>query len=133
MNKLASIVFIISFLVLGVSCQKEGAESNKTAHEGPKQKVFYTCSMHPQIKEDKPGKCPICHMNLTKVEIKNNYSSNVASSFAKKKLSFNSNKIKILQSPKYILLNKDYIIKKKYIYWRFWIFIPWFINWAFNY
>jgi len=34
--------------------------------------------------------------------------------FAKKKLNFNSNKIKILQSPKYILLNKDYIIKKKY-------------------
>ncbi|MBK24584.1 MAG: efflux transporter periplasmic adaptor subunit [Halobacteriovorax sp.] len=25
--------------------------------------------MHPQIREDKPGKCPICHMNLTKVEI----------------------------------------------------------------
>jgi Cu(I)/Ag(I) efflux system membrane fusion protein len=27
--------------------------------------IFYTCSMDPQIKEDKPGKCPICHMALT--------------------------------------------------------------------
>lgn len=24
----------------------------------------YTCSMHPQIKQDKPGKCPICGMDL---------------------------------------------------------------------
>jgi hypothetical protein len=31
--------------------------------------VYYTCSMHPQIREKKPGKCPICHMNLTKIEI----------------------------------------------------------------
>ncbi len=33
--------------------------------------VFYTCSMHPQIMEPKPGKCPICGMNLITVE-KNN-------------------------------------------------------------
>lgn len=25
---------------------------------------FYTCSMHPQVIEDHPGKCPICHMDL---------------------------------------------------------------------
>ncbi len=30
---------------------------------------YYTCSMHPSVKESKPGKCPICHMNLTKVEV----------------------------------------------------------------
>ncbi len=28
--------------------------------------VFYTCSMHPQIKEAKPGQCPICGMTLVK-------------------------------------------------------------------
>jgi hypothetical protein len=32
-------------------------------------KSYYTCSMHPQVKQDGPGKCPICHMNLTKVEV----------------------------------------------------------------
>ncbi len=31
--------------------------------EGTKHTV-YTCSMHPQIKEDKPGSCPICGMDL---------------------------------------------------------------------
>ncbi|NCI46421.1 efflux RND transporter periplasmic adaptor subunit [Sediminibacterium soli] len=30
--------------------------------------VFYTCSMHPQIMQDRPGKCPICGMDLIRVE-----------------------------------------------------------------
>ena len=25
---------------------------------------YYTCPMHPQVKESKPGKCPICGMDL---------------------------------------------------------------------
>lgn len=25
---------------------------------------YYTCSMHPQVHQAKPGKCPICGMNL---------------------------------------------------------------------
>ena len=25
---------------------------------------LYTCPMHPEIKQDKPGKCPKCGMNL---------------------------------------------------------------------
>ena len=29
--------------------------------------VFYTCSMHPQVIQDKPGKCPICAMDLIAV------------------------------------------------------------------
>lgn len=29
---------------------------------------YYTCSMDPQVVEYKPGKCPICHMELTKVK-----------------------------------------------------------------
>ncbi|MDP4263682.1 MAG: efflux RND transporter periplasmic adaptor subunit [Bacteroidota bacterium] len=29
---------------------------------------YYTCSMHPQIKQDKPGTCPICHMELIQVK-----------------------------------------------------------------
>jgi len=27
---------------------------------------FYTCPMHPEVKEAKPGKCPKCGMNLEK-------------------------------------------------------------------
>ncbi len=27
---------------------------------------IYTCSMHPEVKSDKPGKCPKCGMELVK-------------------------------------------------------------------
>ena len=28
--------------------------------------VYYTCTMHPNVKMDKPGKCPECGMDLVK-------------------------------------------------------------------
>lgn len=33
--------------------------------------IYYTCSMDPQVVENKPGKCPICHMELTAVKKSN--------------------------------------------------------------
>ena len=32
-----------------------------------KEGQFYTCGMHPQVIQDKPGNCPICGMKLTPV------------------------------------------------------------------
>lgn len=32
-------------------------------------KVVYTCPMHPEVVQDKPGKCPKCKMNLVKKEV----------------------------------------------------------------
>jgi rubrerythrin len=29
-------------------------------------KFYYTCKMHPQVHQEKPGKCPICGMTLIK-------------------------------------------------------------------
>jgi Cu(I)/Ag(I) efflux system membrane fusion protein len=31
-------------------------------------KTYYTCAMHPQVKQGEPGSCPICGMKLTKRE-----------------------------------------------------------------
>ncbi|HEV3251737.1 MAG TPA: efflux RND transporter periplasmic adaptor subunit [Puia sp.] len=33
--------------------------------------VYYTCSMDPQVRENRPGKCPICKMELTAVRKSN--------------------------------------------------------------
>jgi multidrug efflux pump subunit AcrA (membrane-fusion protein) len=33
----------------------------------PTAKTLYTCGMHPQVIQDKPGNCPICGMKLTPI------------------------------------------------------------------
>jgi len=44
------------------------SSSNETTHNHEQETVaketVYTCSMHPQIKQNKPGLCPICAMDL---------------------------------------------------------------------
>jgi Cu(I)/Ag(I) efflux system membrane fusion protein len=40
---------------------------NKKTAETAKSDTYYTCSMHPQIMQEKPGTCPICHMDLIPV------------------------------------------------------------------
>lgn len=54
-----SIVFCILIII---SCNSK----TRTAAIDPD--VYYTCSMDPQVVESKPGKCPICHMELTPVK-----------------------------------------------------------------
>ncbi|MBA4411266.1 MAG: efflux RND transporter periplasmic adaptor subunit [Bacteroidota bacterium] len=57
-------------LILGIflgwavfhSPEKKEESHNHSAQE--KKAEIWTCSMHPQIRMDKPGKCPICAMDL---------------------------------------------------------------------
>lgn len=58
-------LFLMLPIVFFIACNSKNQEA-----KGKKQEVttFYTCSMDPQIKEDKPGKCPICHMELTPIK-----------------------------------------------------------------
>ena len=35
--------------------------------------LYYTCAMHPWVRESKPGPCPVCGMNLTPVYGKENH------------------------------------------------------------
>jgi Cu(I)/Ag(I) efflux system membrane fusion protein len=37
-------------------------------HDHEEEATIWTCSMHPQIRMDKPGKCPICAMDLIPVD-----------------------------------------------------------------
>ena len=60
--KKISILFIV-FTTL-IACNTK----NKEDHSKHATSVYYTCAMDPQIKENKPGKCPICHMELTPIK-----------------------------------------------------------------
>jgi Cu+-exporting ATPase len=42
----------------------------KTTTEMQKDSVYYTCTMHPDVKLDKPSKCPKCGMDLVKTTVK---------------------------------------------------------------
>src|SRR5665213_259628 len=50
-------------LFLLVSCN-----NNKKPVSKKPDDIYYTCSMDPQVVEANPGKCPICHMELTAVK-----------------------------------------------------------------
>ncbi len=56
-NLIMFIMIISAFVVFGCS---SGA---KVPKEG-EVKTMYQCPMHPQVIQDKPGKCPICGMEL---------------------------------------------------------------------
>ena len=42
------------------------SDTTKTKKVKPVAKVQYTCTMHPEVVMDKPGKCPKCGMTLIK-------------------------------------------------------------------
>ena len=67
-----AIGLILGFVFFSNSSKKEAHQHT----EAGKDEV-YTCSMHPQIKQDKPGKCPICGMDLTPLKSTSNSKSNI--------------------------------------------------------
>jgi Cu(I)/Ag(I) efflux system membrane fusion protein len=40
-------------------------------HQHQEEIDYWTCGMHPSVRSDEPGKCPICHMDLIPVYKKN--------------------------------------------------------------
>ncbi|MEJ5963318.1 multicopper oxidase domain-containing protein [Pedobacter immunditicola] len=72
MKKLTLIAVI--FLWFAASAQQMlGMKMSEQIQENTKQtqQVIYTCVMHPEVKMDKPGKCPKCGMTLVKKTVKN--------------------------------------------------------------
>jgi Cu(I)/Ag(I) efflux system membrane fusion protein len=58
-GKILILLLVILPLLGGVSCR---------AQKVPPDVAYYTCPMHPQIKMDQPGNCPICGMDLIPVK-----------------------------------------------------------------
>lgn len=49
---------------------KNGKHIHSSEKTNQEEKSIYICPMHPTVKSDKPGTCPICNMNLVKRKIK---------------------------------------------------------------
>jgi Cu(I)/Ag(I) efflux system membrane fusion protein len=62
--RLSILILPVVLLIVAMGCKNK-----KDPHAMPNAetaKDVYTCPMHPQIIRDKPGKCPICEMDLVK-------------------------------------------------------------------
>ena len=53
--------------VIGWSLRSGGHEEESLTHSH-QEGIAYTCSMHPQIRQNEPGSCPLCGMALVPVE-----------------------------------------------------------------
>jgi len=56
----------------GASEQKSAQQGNQHTHDtavgSGEEETVWTCSMHPQVRQDEPGDCPICGMELIPAE-----------------------------------------------------------------
>lgn len=74
MNKRIVLVGILALVVGFLAGMNFGPNSGKSLQEHKLTSVveqkeeIWTCSMHPQIRQARPGKCPICGMDLILVE-----------------------------------------------------------------
>ena len=87
MKKYKNYLIAAGILILGIiignisSGDKKEATHKEDEHEYVQDPItkLWTCSMHPQIKMEKPGNCPICGMELIPLDGSNNTIDNVAS------------------------------------------------------
>lgn len=60
---------LLGMVLIGIPAWlMRGGDDHAHAHgDGEKGTTFYTCSMDPSVRQDKPGRCPICGMDLIPV------------------------------------------------------------------
>ncbi len=51
--------------LLGAGADPAAHDAHDHGSHGDDAKSLWTCSMHPQVIREEPGRCPICHMELT--------------------------------------------------------------------
>ncbi len=63
------VIFLLATLNSSLYAQDHSAHQHAEGktNENTSEEEIYTCSMHPEVRTNKPGACPICHMPLIKV------------------------------------------------------------------
>ena len=68
MNKKYLYYILALFVGLFLGYLIFGGKSDDEKAEAEAESTTYTCSMHPQIRQDEPGLCPLCEMDLTPMD-----------------------------------------------------------------
>ena len=63
--------FLLALTAISLSFAAFAQDGTKLHHHNhASAKTVYTCTMHPEVIQNKPGKCPKCGMDLTEVKTK---------------------------------------------------------------
>ena len=79
-------LLILAVLIVGIffgwlffhHTSDENSAAEATGQAAAENKTIWTCSMHPQIRMDHPGKCPICGMDLIPLADEQNAEATIA-------------------------------------------------------
>ncbi len=84
-------VFVVGYVVKGFRGPTEPVAARiQTSESSDAKQQWWTCSMHPQIRQPKPGKCPICFMDLIPV-------ASSGTDLGERQISFSQAAIKLME------------------------------------
>jgi len=61
------ILFVLVVIAISTGIVWIPARHLSAVASGGRKALYYTCAMHPWVREMKPGPCPVCGMNLTPI------------------------------------------------------------------
>ncbi len=70
LTSVLALIFSSTIAFTQSKTKSDEKRSSSTKTEITKDSVYYSCSMHPDVKMDKPGKCSKCGMDLEKKTMK---------------------------------------------------------------
>jgi len=62
------VAFILGYVIRGGAPEKAEPHEEHPPHVEKAEAEFWTCSMHPRVRQPKPGRCPICFMELVPIK-----------------------------------------------------------------
>src|SRR6056297_2264646 len=71
------VLFTLIFSSTGQQMNTSNQQGEHAHEHEQEEPTTWTCSMHPQIKQEKPGDCPICGMDLIPLEKANSGDDNI--------------------------------------------------------
>ncbi|HUW19677.1 MAG TPA: efflux RND transporter periplasmic adaptor subunit [Sedimentisphaerales bacterium] len=91
---LVVLAFVVGYAVRGFLSKPEPVRQIGNTHQAASEQQagqqWWTCSMHPQIRQPKPGKCPICFMDLVPV-------SSGGADIGEREISFSPAAVKLME------------------------------------